>query len=306
MTRLLVTGASGLLGLTFCLQKTACHTVTGLVNTHGLKGVPFQTLVADLSQPGEAERVIEAARPEVIIHCAAMANLDVCEQHPLAAQRVNAEVPGELAELAASRGIQMVHISTDAVFDGVRGDYSETDTPHPLSVYAETKLAGEQAVLSADPRALVARVNFFGWSLNGQRSLAEWFYNNLSNGIPVNGFTDVFFCPLLVNTLADTLMEMTDRQLSGLYHVFGSQAVSKADFGRAIARQFGFDEELVKPISWREHGLKAPRSAKLTMRIDKLVSALGHNMPSPAEEIACFQQQFLVGYSRQIASYQLD
>ena len=306
MTRLLVTGASGLLGLTVGLQTAARHDVTGLVLSHGLKGVPFQTFSADLAEPGEAVRVIEMVRPQVVIHCAALANLDVCEQHPDTARRVNAEVPGELAELAQKHSFKLVHISTDAVFDGVKGDYSETDEPHPLSVYAETKLAGEQAVLSANPLALVARVNFFGWSLYGQRSLAEWFFNNLSLGKQVNGFTDVFFCPLLVNTLADTLMEMVEKNLYGLYHVLGNQAISKADFGRAIARQFGYDEKLVKPILWREHGLKAPRSSLLTMRIDKLTAALGHTLPGAETEITRFHRQYLDGYPQQIKGYQRD
>lgn len=184
MTRFLVTGASGLLGLNFSLQAVGRHQIVGVVNQHTIKRVPFHVVQSDLGQPGVTEDLLDEYRPEVVIHCAAMANVDACETQPDLAYHINATVPGEMALACKSRGVRFVHISTDAVFDGQRGDYSETDTPNPINVYAKTKLAGEQAVLSANADALVARVNFYGYSLFGKRSLGEFFVNNLSPEIP--------------------------------------------------------------------------------------------------------------------------
>ena len=95
-----------------------------------------------------------------------------------------------------------MHVSTDAVFDGQAAATTEQDTPNPLSIYARTKLDGERGVAEANPDAIIARVNLYGWSLSGRRSLAEFFFNNLSAGKRVKGFTDVYFCPLLANDLA--------------------------------------------------------------------------------------------------------
>src|SRR5690606_14091386 len=107
-----------------------------------------------------------------------------------------------------------------------------------LGVYAKTKLDGEWAVLTENPGAAVARVNFYGWSLSGKRSLAEFFYHNLTHNKSMSGFTDVVFCPMFVNNTARLLVKMLKRGLSGLYHLVGTQAMSKYQFGVEIARKF--------------------------------------------------------------------
>ena len=144
-----------------------------------------------------------------LINCAALANLEECEQSPELAKILNVDLPAQLAKSCAQRGIRFVHISTDAVFDGEKEEaYTEEDIPNPLGVYSQTKLDSEQATFSENPDAIVARVNMFGWSLSNRRSLGEFFVNNLSEGKNVNGFTDVIFCPMLVNVTARLLLEM--------------------------------------------------------------------------------------------------
>ncbi len=100
----------------------------------------------------------------------------------------------------------------------------------------------------ANPQAIIARVNFYGWSLNGTRSLGEFFYRNLSAGKNVKGFTDVLFCPLLVNHLVDLLLTMAEKDLKGLYHVVSSEHLSKYEFGCRIARLFDLDEKLIRQL----------------------------------------------------------
>ncbi len=294
--RILVTGASGLLGLNLSLQFAGQHTIIGLFNDNLLAQAPFEVCQVDLAQPGVPEKVIAGYRPDCIIHCAALANVDANEAEPVLAERINAVVPGELAAAAYKTGVKRVHISTDAVFDGLRGGYTERSAAHPINTYARTKLAGEQAVLSANPGAIVARVNFYGWSLSGTRSLAEFFVNNLQAGKRVNGFTDIWFCPLQVNLLGETLMKMVEKDLSGLYHTASRECLSKYDFGCRIARQFGLDERLVTPASWLDGKLAAPRSPDLRLKVDKLEKALGESLPDQASGLDRFYVQYLEGY----------
>ena len=301
--KILVTGASGLLGLNLALLEMGRHTVVG-VDRSKLAGTPFEIIKADLLDPGTVARILETLKPEAVIHTAANANVDLCESDPEGARRLNAEFPGELALACAQREIRLIHISTDAVFDGTKdGVYDETDQPNPLGVYARTKLAGEQAVLAANPQAAVARVNFFGWSLSGDRSLSEFFVNHLSAGKTCNGFTDVYYCPLFVGDLAGTLVRMLEKGLSGLYHVVGSEALSKYDFGVRIARQFGFDPSLVIPRSVEESGLKARRSHNLRLSIHKLSTALGQEIPGVSTGIAQFYAQAQAGYPQKMRGY---
>jgi dTDP-4-dehydrorhamnose reductase len=302
MTRILVTGASGLLGLNFCLHFHRQHELTGVVNSHPLPGARFPIIQADLSRQGEFARLVDQIEPELVLNCAALTNIDECESLPEQSWQINAELPGEMARVCASRGVQLVHLSTDAVFDGLRGDYSEEDEPNPRSVYARSKLAGEQAVLAEYPAALVARLNFYGWSLFGQRSLAEFFFYNLLERKPVQGFTDVKFCPLEVTRLAEILMRLVELSYTGLYHVVSGEHLTKYEFGLRVADLFGLDDSLIHPVSVSESGLRAARSRDLRLRTDKLAAALGHPAPGQAECLQRFYDQYQSGYPQQVRS----
>ena len=273
--RILITGASGLLGLNLALEATRGHTVFGTANTHSLKTDAFTVIQIDLLAPGAVERLLERTQPDWVIHCAALANLDACEADPLLARQLNTELPRTLAKHVARGGARMVHVSTDAVFDGLRGNYSEEDPPSPVCVYSRTKLEGERAVAEAFPAAIIARVNLFGWSLTGDRSLAEFFYNKLSQGRQAMGFTDVFFCPLLANHLAGIFIRMLESNLSGIYHVVSPECLSKYDFGLRLAELFNLDGRLIIPTPLAQAGLKVARSPNLSLRCDKLTNALG-------------------------------
>ncbi len=306
--RILITGVSGLLGLNLALSATTeaggNHVVFGTVKEHLLKTDRFTVIQCDLLSPGAMERLLEQTQPDWVIHCAALANLDACEAAPAQARKLNSELPAQLASHVARGGARLVHISTDAVFDGLRGDYREEDPVNPRSVYARTKWEGEQAVLQANPEAIVARVNLFGWSLSGQRSLAEFFFNNLSAGKEVMGFTDVYFCPLLANDLALILLRMLARGLTGLYHVVSPQCTSKYEFGVALARRFGLNERLIKPVSVAQAGLIAARSPNLRLRSDKLAAALGEVLPDWSSGIERFYQLYLQGYPQSLRAMQ--
>jgi len=298
--RILVTGVSGLLGLNLALQAARDHQVTGVAYAHPLRGAPFALRTCDLADAGQVAALFQELQPEAVIHCAAMANLDDCENHPERAVQVNVDLPYWLAVEAARSGTRLIHLSTDAVFDGQRGQYSEEDEPNPLSTYARTKLASERRVLEANPGAFVARVNFYGWSMGGQRSLAEIFYAALAAGKPMFGFVDVFFCPLLVNYLANLLVEIAGTRLSGLYHVFSPETLSKYEFGRSLARRFGLDEALVQPVPVAQAGFKAARSPNLIMRSDKLSRALGRSLPGQAEAMQGFYQLWAQGHPQRL------
>jgi dTDP-4-dehydrorhamnose reductase len=303
--RILLTGASGLLGLNIALALDGKeHQVFGVSNTPPLRWVNFKSVQTELTGAGVLEKLFEDVKPEAVIHCAAIANVDDCESKPELAEAINARLPGSIAALAAKHSAKMIHISTDAVFDGQKGNYTELDAPNPLSVYAKTKLGGEEAVAQANADALIARVNFYGWSMSGKRSLAEWFVSNLAAGTSVKGFSDVVFCPMMVLDLVDTLMQALTKDLKGLYHVVGPQVMSKYDFGLAIAGKFGFDTSLVSPSSVNDAGLKATRSPNLTLNTGKIAAALGHPLPGFESGLQRFYDQYKHGFPQFLQTLQ--
>jgi dTDP-4-dehydrorhamnose reductase len=304
MTRILIPGASGLLGINLAMEAMGEHEVIG-VDRGKLRSAPFRVFSTTTLNRSAINSILDDAQPDWLINCAALANLEECEEHPELATVLNVDLPAQLANACAERGIRFVHISTDSVFDGEKNDpYTEEDIPNPLSLYSQTKLDGEHATFSENPDAIIARVNMFGWSLPGRRSLGEFFFNNLSDGRNVNGFTDVLFCPMLVNITARLLLEMLEKNLSGLYHVVGAQAMNKYQFGREVARTFGLNESLIIPKSVEASELTVRRSHNLWLSTHKLSTALGHEIPAFSTGLAEFYTQFQQGYPQKIRSYQ--
>ena len=300
--RILVSGASGLLGLNFCLRFSSDHVIVGIVHSHLLKDLPFMVHSEDLSEEKNARTLIERYKPDLFIHCAALADLESCEKDPQKARLMNAELPGWLAEECARHSVKLIHLSTDAVFDGTKqGKYLETDDPNPLSTYAKTKLTGEQIVQQIDASVFIARVNFYGYSISRKRSLAETFLNTLQNGKRMFGFTDVQFSPLYVIDLAEILMKSAGKDLHGIYHVTSPQSQNKYDFGIAIARKWGFDEQLISPLSVLDADfLTAPRSQNLVLDPGKVEKALGDHLPSQQDGLDHLYKDFQEGYAQRI------
>jgi dTDP-4-dehydrorhamnose reductase len=257
-----------------------------------------------LLDEGAVDSVLDQARPDWLIHCAAIADLEACEENPELARRLNADLPSALAKACLTRGIHMVQVSTDAVFDGTKsGVYTEEDAPHAVNVYSQTKLEAERAVLESNAEAIVVRVNFYGWSLGGRRSLAEFFFNNLTNNKSMSGYTDVIFCPMHVTHLAQTLLEMLSKGLRGLYHAVGPQPMSKYQFGVEIARKFGLNDSEISPKSILVSSLVARRAHNLYLSVDKLSTDLGQPLPSFSTGLDLFYQQFQEGYPQKLRSF---
>lgn len=302
--KLLITGASGLLGINLAMEAMREHEVVG-VDRGKLQSAPFPVIKTNFYNSHAFDSVLDSTQPDWVINCAALANLEECERHPDQAKILNTDLPRELAEVCAIRNIKFIHLSTDAVFDGTKEDmYTEEDEPSPPGIYSQTKLDSERAAQEVNPHAIIARVNFYGWSLGGRRSLGEFFVNNLSEGRNVNGFTDVIFCPMWVNHLSQTLLEMLERDLHGLYHVVGAQAMSKYQFGVEVAKKFGLKSSLIEPQSVERSALTAKRSHNLWLSIHKLSTDLGHTVPDFSTGLDGFYTQFQQGYPQKIRSYQ--
>lgn len=300
--RILVTGASGLLGLNFCLEKAKEHDIYGIVHRTQLANPPFTLIRQDLTNRNALSELFDHTQPELVVNCAAMANVDQCEEHPIQAAKINTKVPGFLAEICGEREIPFVHVSTDAVFDGEKGDYKETDIPCPLSIYAKTKLEGEKRVLDINQQALIARVNFFGFSITGKRSLAEFFLRNLISGKKIYGFTDILFSPMYVNDLVGTLFTVIEKKLSGIYHIVSPDHLSKYDFGMLISEKFNLDGSLILPDSYLKGDLIAKRSPNLFLDVSKLLST-GIEIPNVALAVDHFYSAYTDGYSDRIQSF---
>ena len=298
---ILVTGASGLFGSSLvALAQGQGREVVGLYHRHPVQMDGVKLLTSDLTDQAGTRRIFQELRPSTVVHCAAATDVDWCEEHPDEAREINVTVPATIAAITSRSGARLLYISTDSVFDGGRGNYAENDVPAPVNVYAKTKLQGEGEVLRQSPTASIARVNLYGWNVQNKYSLAEWVLKQLTLGSPVPGFDDVVFSPMLANDLAEVVLALSDQNLTGLYHVAGSEPVTKYEFARRVASVFGFDPEQVIPTPMADARLKAQRPRDTSLNTGKICAALGRPMPDVSQGLRRFAQLRENGYANRI------
>ena len=281
MEKLLVIGASGLLGSKIMVQARGRYDAIGTYNPE-VDGADLWRLESlDVGSKDEVEQLFAEVAPNVVILTAAMTNVDACEKNPVVANRVNASGPALVARACKSAGARLVHVSTDYVFDGTKTrKYVETDYPRPISVYGSSKLAGEKSVLSALPSAVIARTAvLYGWNpIKGKENFVTWSLKKLRAGGKVTMFEDQQISPTFADDLAGSLLDLAGTDASGVYHVCGPDCLDRVACGKMIADIFNLDANLVISVKSNTLSLPAKRPAYSCLDISKVEQLLDRKM----------------------------
>jgi dTDP-4-dehydrorhamnose reductase len=270
-----ITGANGLIGnqlLRLARQQATAWTARGLTR---------QDL--DLTDMAAVRRLFREQNPGLILHCAALSKSQACQANPELARKLNVEVTAHLTELAAD--IPFVFFSTDLVFDGRQGNYAETAAVNPLSVYAETKVAAERIVL-ANPRHTVIRTSLNGGtSPTGDRGFNEEMRLAWQAGRTLNLFTDEFRCPIAAAVTARAVWELAIRDQPGIFHVAGSQRLSRWEIGRRLAARWPQLKPKIQPGSLKDYS-GAPRAPDTSLNCAKAQKLVTFPLPGLTEWLA--------------------
>ena len=219
-------------------------------------------------------------RPAALIHCAATSRSPVCEQHPALARRNNVEATARLLDLASS--IPFIFFSTDLVFDGRKGGYTEEDSPNPLSVYAETKVAAEE-IVRQHPRHTIVRISLTGGrSPSGDRGFNEEMEKAWAEGKTLNLFTDEFRCPLPAPVVARAVCELLQREATGIYHLNGAEKMSRYEIGQVLAERHPELNPAIIPGTRMDYQ-GPPRPADTSLKTDKIQALLSFRIPGLSE-----------------------
>ncbi len=266
--RIAVTGAAGQLGQAFAQVAAGEGVAVAGFTRPGGATVPG-AVPLDLGDAAAVGRALRAARPDWVLHAAAMTDVDGCERDPDAAHRANALATQAVARAARAAGARLVAVSTDYVFDGERGGYSEADAPNPLSAYGRSKLEGERLAVAAAPDAIVARTSVvFG---PHKKNFVLWLVGELRAGRPVRIVSDQRVTPTLSHDLAEQCLAlMRGRAPGGIYHTAGATALSRLEMAHAIAKEFGGDPGLVTPITSDQLTWLAKRPLDATLNTRKV------------------------------------
>lgn len=299
MIRLLITGVSGLLGNNLAYYFKDKYEIMGLYNSHPVIINGISTDRCDITNKDTVKRIICEFNPSIILHCASLTNVDQCEIERDITKKVNVFATRYLADCVIDNDIKLIYISTDAVYDGVRGNFSEDDNVNPLNYYGQTKYEGELEVAKKE-NSLIFRTNIFGWNIQEKKSLAEWILDELKAKRNITGFRDACFSSIYTLEFARVIDIAIRKDLSGVYNCGSADSCSKYEFALKIADCFGYDKALISPISIDDFNFKAERGKKLTLSGNKIKGALNYKLPTIDQSVERFYRDYKCGLPEEI------
>lgn len=267
-----ITGAGGLIGNYFV------QTAAEFAPAWKILGLTRAQL--DLTDKRAVREKFQRDQPQLIIHCAAQSKVPACESEPKLAWLLNVDVTQTLAELAAE--IPFVFFSTDLVFDGRKGNYVETDATNPVSVYGETKVAAEKIVLN-NPKHIVIRTSMnCGNSPTGDRGFSDELRQSWKRGETTKLFTDEFRCPMFAGVTCRAVWELVEKSVGGIFHLAGSERLSRAQIGQLIAMRFPELNPKIETGSLTEYQ-GPPRAPDTSVNCAKIQNLLSFPLPKFSE-----------------------
>ncbi|MCB0769899.1 MAG: SDR family oxidoreductase [Flavobacteriales bacterium] len=300
--KILITGSNGLLGQKLVAALRKDPEVELIATSRGDDRTPDplqeQYRPLDITSEMDVDAVFEATRPDVVIHTAAMTNVDACELDPLACELQNVTATGYLVAAAKRHDCHFVLLSTDFIFDGANGPYAESDGPAPLSVYGHSKLKGERLVMESGLRKwVIARtIIVYGIAEGLSRSnVVLWAKGALEKGQPIKVVDDQWRMPTLAEDLADGCMRIAKRGATGVYHLSGPDGMSILELVQRVGAFFHLDTSCVNPIESDSLGQPAKRPPRTGFVLDKARTVLGYEPRSFEEGLMVLKRQLEKG-----------
>lgn len=281
--KVLITGANGLLGqsLVSLMTRDAAFKVHALSKgecriSYYTDGFTYHD--ADITDKRALEKVFLTVKPDVVIHTAALTQIDECELNKERCYKINVEGTQNVLHFAEQIKSHLIFLSTDFVFDGLNGPYQEKDVPNPISYYGITKLMGEQLVQSYSfAWTIVRTVLVYGYHKGMRRNnIVSWVLNSLKNEQNIKVVHDQFRTPTFVDDLARAIMVIAHQQKTGIYHVSGAEMCSVLEFVHLVADVWGFSKRSIEPTSSEKLNQPAKRPPKTGFIIFKAQIDLGY------------------------------
>ena len=268
LQRILVTGAGGLLGSKLV---TRARRYFNVVSTYRTESLFPNSVRMDITKQAEVRRIFNSFKPDVVIHAAAETNVDRCEVDKERAWRVNVGGTKNIADMSNVINARMLYVSTDYVFSGEQGLYTERDDPNPVNHYGSTKLEGERYIIRHCRDYAIARTSVLYGHHPSKSNFVKWVIKTLEEDEPISVVDDHYNSPTLASNLAEAILEMIQKNLDGLYHTAGSGRINRFDFALQIAKTFDLDSNLIKPVRMSElRAWVAMRPRDSSLRTDKI------------------------------------
>ncbi len=295
--KILITGSNGLLGQKLLHKLRVDNTVDFIATSKGYNRVSnkygYTYISLDITNKKEVEQVISTQNPDVVINTAAMTNVDLCEEKKKECDSLNIDAVGYLADVCRRIDAHFIQISTDFIFDGEDGPYTEEDVPNPLSYYGLSKLKSEQLLQKHNVKWTILRtIIVFGVGENlSKGNIVLWAKDVLAKGDPLNIIDDQFRAPTLAEDLADICILAAKKKALGIFNASGKDIMSIYEIVERIAKHYGNSTDNLNKISTSTLNQKALRPPKTGFILDKSRNELGYSPHSFEECLAIIDEQ---------------
>jgi dTDP-4-dehydrorhamnose reductase len=263
-----------------------------------LKGT--KSILLDLYSKEALTKVFDELQPQLVIHAAGLTSVEACEANPVLAKYINVDLSQNLAMVCAKLNIPMVYISTDHLFSGNESLIDEDFPVSPMNIYAKTKAEAEACVQNTFPEALIIRTNFYAWGTSYRHSFSDMVINNLRAGKRVSLFKDIYYTPMLVESLVDAVHELVQKKAKGIFNVVGDGRISKYDFGLKLAKEFNLDNNLIDEGKIIDRPSLVNRPHDMTLSNKKVTNFLGRKMGGLDQHILKLKAQETSGLSQEL------
>lgn len=296
--KILITGANGLLGqklVTLYNHQAMVEVIaTGRGENRNLPGT-YTYVQMDITDENQVNQVIAEHRPEVIINTAAMTQVDQCETEKEACWKLNVTAVEYLIKASEKNHCFLIHLSTDFIFDGTAGPYTEEDKPNPLSYYAESKLASEKLLERSNIKYAIARTQLvYGIVPDMSRSnIILWVKNSLENGKNIKVVNDQWRTPTLAEDLAKGCALIAEKKAEGVFNISGEELLTPYDMAIATCEFFNLDKSLIEKVDGTVFSQTAKRPPRTGFVLDKAKKHLGYQPVSFKEGIAVLKSQLV-------------
>jgi len=275
MKKIFISGGSGFLGGHVFQQAKDQWQVLACYFNYKPENRGEDWVRLDLTDAKQVSSTLNTFRPDVIIHCAANSNLDECEKAPDLASAINVNSTEYLISAANDLGSRLIFVSSDMVFNGEKGNCRESVLVSPISVYGRTKVQSEELLIRHCNNYVIARAALiYGRAETGGSSFSMWIENQLRAGSPVSLYENQFRTPVLVNNLAEAILELAQNDYKGIIHLGGENRIDRLTFGRQLCAVAGYDEGLLKASSMYDSQPAAPRPADVSLNTDNAALVL--------------------------------
>ncbi len=298
--RILITGGSGLLALNWALDRRVSDEVILALHHRRVELGGVSSEIVDTSSLESIIQDFERINPDLVIHTAGLTSVEECESNPDLAYKINTQLAANVAQACSRLDISLVHISTDHIFKGDAEMAEEADHPSPLNVYGRTKAEAESEVLKACTGALVLRTNFYAWGPGYRSSFSDFIIKSLKAEKEIFLFDDVYYTPILAETLVHACHELLQNNASGIFHVVGDERISKYDFGLAIAREFELNPQKIQRSRMSANTALVRRPYDMSLSNNKLVTFVKKQMGGVDQQLKRLHEQEQTGFINEI------